>query len=61
MENQEQNQNNNKRWNSVGSGIFIGCMFVGMGIGMYLGKMTIGILIGMGVGFIASAIVKSKS
>lgn len=56
MENQD---NNNKNWNNLGSGIFIGCMFVGMGIGMYFDKMSIGVLIGMGVGFIASSIVKA--
>ncbi|HKX86081.1 MAG TPA: hypothetical protein VJL37_05380 [Flavobacterium sp.] len=58
MENQD--QNSNKRWNSAGNGIFIGCMFVGIGIGMYLGQVAIGTLVGMGVGFIASAIAKSK-
>lgn len=60
MENQEKNQNN-KRWNNVGSGIFVGCMFVGLGIGMYLGQTAVGTLIGMGVGFIASSIAKSRS
>lgn len=58
MENQQQDFN--KRRNNLGSGLFIGCMFVGMGIGMYFGKMTIGILVGMGIGFIASAIAKAK-
>lgn len=58
MENQEQNKN--KHWNNVGSGIFVGCMFVGLGIGMYIGQTGVGILIGMGVGFIASSIAKSK-
>lgn len=59
MENQD--QNNNKPWSNIGSGIFIGCMFVGMGIGMYIGKTSIGTLIGMGIGFIASSIAKSRS
>jgi uncharacterized membrane protein len=58
MENQD--QNNNKKWNSVGNGIFIGCMFVGLGIGMYYEKTSIGALVGMGIGFIASSIAKSK-
>ena len=61
MENQDQNQNGNKPWSNIGSGIFIGCMFVGMGIGMYIDKVAIGTLVGMGIGFIASAIAKSKA
>jgi hypothetical protein len=58
MENQD--QNSNKPWSNFGSGIFIGCMFVGMGIGMYIGQLAVGTLVGMGVGFIASALVKAK-
>ena len=58
MENKDQNES--RPWSNLGSGIFIGCMFVGMGIGMYIDKVSIGTLIGMGVGFIASAIAKSK-
>ncbi len=38
------------------SGIFIGCMFIGLGIGMVFGHSGAGVLIGMGVGFILSTI-----
>jgi hypothetical protein len=41
---------------SIGSLIFVGCMFIGGGIGMIFHAVEIGGAIGMGVGFIAMGI-----
>jgi hypothetical protein len=42
------------------SGIFVGCMFLGIGIGMYLGETGVGTMIGMGIGFILERLYSKK-
>ncbi len=53
MEDQAKNES---KINSVGSYLFVGCMFIGMAIGEMMDKAGEGTMLGMGFGFIAYAI-----
>ena len=42
---------------SIGSMVFVGCMFIGGGIGKLMGEIAAGWQIGMGAGFLALGII----
>ena len=50
-----------KKHETISWSVFIGCMFVGMGIGMIFDQTGNGMFIGLGVGYIASAIIESRT
>lgn len=49
---------NNKRKDSTGGIIFVGCLMLGIAVGMYTGHTGVGTMAGLGIGFIAKALVR---
>lgn len=42
------------------SGIFLGCLFIGIALGFLFDEIVAGTLIGLGVGFVIAALLKRK-